>query len=75
MVDADAVLSKRNLQLIECLLRIFACFLSSADFFFKINFFLKKIFQEYHQSVKQFGSDQARRFVGYDLGPICLRRL
>ena len=33
---------------------IFHAFLSSADFF-KINFF-KKFFQEYHQSVKQFGS-------------------
>ena len=30
-------------------------FLSSAEFFFKIIDF-KKIFQEYHQSVKQFGS-------------------
>ena len=29
-------------------------FLSSTDFFFKINF-LEKIFQEYHPSVKQFG--------------------
>ena len=29
-------------------------YLSSADFFLKINFF-KKFFQEYHQSVKQFG--------------------
>ena len=29
-------------------------YLLSADFFFKIDFF-KKFFQEYHQSVKQFG--------------------
>ena len=33
---------------------IFHAFLSSAEFF-KINF-LKKIFQEYHLSVKPFGS-------------------
>ena len=31
-----------------CILGNFACFLSSADFFFKINFF-EKFFQEYHQ--------------------------
>ena len=41
-------------------------FLSSVDFFLKINFF-KKIFQEYHQSIKHF--------VGPDLGPNCLQRL
>ena len=38
------------------------------DFFFKINFF-EIIFQEYHQSVKQFGS----RFVEPDLLPNYLR--
>ena len=40
-------------------------------FFFKNNFY--KIFQEYHQSVKQFGSRSG--FVGPDLGPNCLQRL
>ena len=35
-----------------CLLVKFACFLSFADFFFKINLF-KNIFQEYCHSVKQ----------------------
>ena len=39
---------------------------------FKINFFLKKIFQEYHQNVKQFGPG---RFVGPDLSPNCLPSL
>ena len=34
-----------------------AAFLSSADFFFKINF-LKRIFQKYHQIVKQFRPDR-----------------
>ena len=37
-------------HLTHCIL----AFLSSADFFFKINF-LKKFFQKYHQNVKQFG--------------------
>ena len=50
------------------------CFLSSADFF-KVNFF-EKFFQEHYQSVKQFlDPDQARHFVGPDLGPNCLQRL
>ena len=40
-------------------------------FFFKIIVF-EKFFQEYHQSVKQFGS---RSNVGPDLGPSCLKRL
>ena len=49
-------------------------FLSSADFFFKINFF-ERFFQEYHQIVKQFGSRSPRRFVGSDFGLNCLQRL
>ena len=43
--ERDAVFSKRTVG--KCFM-----FLSSADFFFKINFF-EKIFQEYHQFVKQ----------------------
>ena len=53
----------------------FSCFWSSADFspdFFKINSF-EKFFQEYHQSVKQFGSRLAQHFVGTDLVPNCLK--
>ena len=42
------------LTFLACILGIFSCFLSSADFLFKINF-LKKFFQEYHQNVKYFG--------------------
>ena len=38
-----------------CMLGNFACFFVVCNFFFKINFF-KKIFQEYHQSVKKFVS-------------------
>ena len=41
--------------------------------FFKINIF-KKFFQEYHQSVKQFGSRSGPTFCP-DLGPNCLQRL
>ena len=49
--------------------------LSSADFFFKINFH-KKLFQEYYQSVSHgLDPDQDRYFVGPDLGPNCLKRL
>ena len=36
-------------------------FFSSVDFFLKINFF-KKLFQEYYQSVKQFGSRSGPTF-------------
>ena len=49
------------LSTFHCLSILFACweilhaFWSSVDFFFKLAFFQKKIFQEYHQSVKQFG--------------------
>ena len=43
---------------------------SSADFFFKNNFF-KKVFHEEYQSVKRFGSN----LVCPDLGPNCLQWL
>ena len=42
--------------------------------FLKINFF-KKFVQEHFQSVKRLDSDQARHYVGPDLGPNCLYRL
>ena len=35
--------------------------------------FSKKIFQGYHQSVKQFDPNQAKHFVGPDLGSNCLQ--
>ena len=44
-------------------------------FFFKINFF-KKFFKDYHQMIRVSNSldpDQARHFVGPDLGPNCLQ--
>ena len=55
------------------MLGFFFGFLSSADFF-EINLF-QKIFQEYHQSVKNVDPDQARRSVLPDLGTHCLQRL
>ena len=47
---------------------------SSAIFFLK-PIFRKKIFYEYDQSVKQFGSRPGPTFVGPGLGPNCLQRL
>ena len=47
--------------------------LSSADFFFKINFF-KSIFQEHYHCVKRSVS-RSGRAVGTDLGTNCLQRL
>ena len=52
----------------------FSCVLSSADFFFQ-NRLSKKILQNYHQSVKQFGSRSVQTFGGPDPGPNCLQRL
>ena len=45
----------RFTRLTLCPLGNFSCVLSSADFFFKIDFF-KKFFQEYHLKVKQIRS-------------------
>ena len=59
---------------------ILHAFFGHLSFFFKINFF-KKLFQEDHQSVYQFGSRSgpifchARSFVGPDLGANCLQKL
>ena len=54
--------------LTPCLLGILTCFLSSAVFFFNINFF-ERFFQEYHQSVKQFGARSVR--VWYWVQIVC----
>ena len=45
-----------------------------ADFFFSINFFLKKFSEKYHWSVKQLGSRSGSK-VGPDLGPKGLQSL
>ena len=51
----------KNKYLINSLHGNFACFFVVCGFFFKINFF-KNIFQENHQSVKQFGSRSGPMF-------------
>ena len=51
----------------------FSCFLSSAHFF--QNQLFEQLIQECHQSVNSLDLDQARLFVGPDLGPNCLHRL
>ena len=61
-------------KLTLCLLGDFHAFLSSAIFFFKINYF-EKFFKEYHHSANSLDPDQARRFVGPDLGSNCLQKL
>ena len=48
-------------------------FLSSAEFF--QNYLFQKLFQEYHQSVKQFGSRSGPTFCRPGLGPNCLQKL
>ena len=60
-----------------CMLGNFACYFVICGFFFLffLIIFFKKIFQEYHQSVKQFESRSGIHFVGPDLGPNCLKRL
>ena len=67
--------SSMSLHLTLCLLGNFACFLSSAHFFFKINLFFKKIRNYIIKVSKRLDPDQARRHVGPDLGPSCLQRL
>ena len=56
-----------------CPPRNFSCFFVICCFF--QNQLFEKFFQEYHQSVKQFGPRSGTTFVGPDLGPICLQRL
>ena len=43
--------------------------------FFSKSFIVEKLFQVSNLSVEQIDPDQARRFVGPDLGPNCLPRL
>ena len=52
----------------------FPCFLSSADFFFKINF-LKNSFRNTIRVSNSLDPDQARRFVAPDLCTNCLQSL
>ena len=57
-----------------CLLGNLSYFLSSANFF-KINFFRKNSFRITIRVANSLDSDQARHFVGPDLGSNCLQRL
>ena len=57
-----------------CMLGNFTCFCCRQLTFLKISF-LKKIFQDHYQSVKQFGSRSGPTFVRPDMGPNCLQRL
>ena len=58
-------------MLMDLILGNFACFLSSADFVFKINFF-ENSFRNTTRVSNSLDPDEARRFVGPDLGPNCL---
>ena len=50
-------------------------FLSSADFFSKSFFFSKNSFRNTFRVLNSFDPDQARSYVGPDLGPNCLQKL
>ena len=65
----------RETGLTLCLLGNFAYFLTSADFFH--NQLFQKFFQEYGtiRVSNSLDPDQARHFVGPDLGPNYLQRL
>ena len=51
----------------------FACFLSSAVFFFSKSTFSKNSFRNVMKVSNSMDPDLARRFVGPDLGPNCLQ--
>ena len=58
-------------RLTICLLGNFSCFLSSADFF-QNQLFFKNSFRNTIRVSNSLDPDQARHFVGPDLGPNCL---
>ena len=60
--------------LTHCLLGNFSCFFVVCWFFSKL-FFWKKSFRNTIRMSNSMDPDQARRFVGPDLGPNCLPRL
>ena len=57
-----------------CMLGNFVCFLVVYGFFFKLTF-SKKSFRNTIRVSNSSDPDQARHFVGPDLGPNCLQRL
>ena len=66
--------NKEMCRLSKLRMTLLACFIVVCWFFFKINF-LVKFFQEYHQSVKQFGSRSGPTLCRAWSGSNCLRRL
>ena len=57
-----------------CMLGNFACFFVVCRFFFTLTI-SKKSFRNTIRVSKRLDPDQARSFVGPDLGPNCLQRL
>ena len=57
-----------------CMLCNFACFFVVCGFFLKLTFF-KNHLSGITSVSNSLDPDQVRRFVGPDLGPICLRQL
>ena len=65
---------KKLIVITLCPLRNFSCFLSSADFFSKSTF-SEKSFRNTIWASNRLDPELSWRFVGPDLGPICLQRL
>ena len=59
--------------LTHCMLGNFSCFFVVCGFFYSV--FKKKYFRNTIRVSNSLDPDQARRFVGPDLGPNCLQRL
>ena len=61
-------------MLILCMLGNFVCFFVVYGFFLKLTF-SKKSFRNTIRMSNSLDPDQARQFIGSDLGPNCLQRL
>ena len=72
--DTMRLLDRKHTLLTVCLLDNFAFFCRLLIFFFKIIFF-EKYFRNTIRVSNSLDPDQARRSVGPDLGPNCLKRL
>ena len=71
--------SETEISLTHCLLNFAIFFLSSADFFYLFIYFQNQLFlTSFRNTIRASNSlypDQARRFVGPDLGTNCLKKL